>query len=90
MKSTYQCVHPVTAQTSLLEISNAVPFIEKKTKKLYLKYKCQDPMNSLTLHQTGECQYSTSILKRRHKSENVEKFCTFDMTLLCKHYIIQL
>ena len=47
-------------------------------------------MNSLTLHQTSECQYSASILRRRHKSENVVKFCYFDMTLLCKVYIIQL
>ena len=65
-------------------------FYREKTKKLCLQCKCQDPMNSLALHQTSECQYSASILRRRHKSENVVKFCYFDMTLLCKVYIIQL
>ena len=65
-------------------------FYREKTKKLCLQCKCQDPMNSLTLHQTSECQYSASILRRRHKSENVVKFYSFDLTLLWKVYIIQL
>ena len=31
----------------------------------------------------------TSVLRRRHKSGNVVKFCSFDMTLLYKLNIIQ-